>query len=74
MLVLNIRKISFDFQSQKPPSHQPTQTHELEFELLLSEIQKYFIGAVETYNTEGDYADPKCGREKLKALLSFCQD
>ena len=74
MLVLNIRKISFDFQLPKSPSHWPTQTHELEFELLLSEIQKYFIGAVETYNTEGDYVDPNSGREKLKALLSFCQD
>ena len=40
----------------------------------LSEIQKYFIGAAETDNTDGDYVDPSRGREKLMALLSFCQN
>ena len=41
--------------------------------IILSEIQKYFIGAAATDDTEGDYVD-KNRQEKMKALLSFCQN
>ena len=34
-------------------------------------IQKYFIDAAEI---DGYYVDQNRGREKLKALLSFCQN
>ena len=41
---------------------------------MFSGLKMYFIGVAETDDTEGDYVDSNCGREKMTALLSFCQN